>query len=234
MYEGQVTFLDEEVDRTNTQIGDPIQITDGFETPVFLGIVQQVTQEPATGRTVVVFGPTEHLSPSDFIESLRLARTLPSQSFSIEAREDGEGEGEIESIAGTETPKSNNVSVPPAARRKHNFSTDLLSSGKIEVSPGWLYEDGDAAGTEVTPSPSTHTVSGTESLYVIADTDIDGAITGITTDWLTTAPTGLQRHRQAGVNSEADPGLVGKYAWRVLTAVNSGGQVTVTPYISTI
>jgi len=250
-YEGTITLIDEEAGSViddpgavTLRDGTPIELRDGTDiipdgppavgqkvklvdgTAVLIpgGTIQTISQDLQTGRDTITFGPSEHLSPQDFLESLRLARMLPKQTFRTRDEEPDESP---QSIGGHQAPRSN-TTTEPAINISQGFGYTIEKGGKILVEDGDLTEDGDTVHN--CDPGAAKAITGTEQLWVIADTDKDGAITAVTTEWRTSKPTGLKKHTPDNYDAPGSSGDVGKYAWHILDATNSSGKITVVYY----
>ena len=98
-YEGSYDLLEDEVSAA-IGVGHKLNITGGpAEWASMNAIIQSVSEDLATGRTQLRFGPPGHLSVSDFIELQRVQRGR-SPSYRLQERVDGKYSGAGSQVAG--------------------------------------------------------------------------------------------------------------------------------------
>lgn len=88
-FEGTFTLLEEEVSGT-WHPGKVLNLTAGLaEWQTMRAQIQQVMENIDEGRTIITFGPAQHLSPQDFVELLRVNR-IRKKTDNSEVRATGE------------------------------------------------------------------------------------------------------------------------------------------------
>ena len=230
-YEGSLQLMEPEGSVTaGLTVGATLDVDVDGAGAITDAVIQEVTEEVKDGAVIqsIVFGPPEHLSPQDFLERLRMARAFPKSTVTFEERTTGAATGEATATAPHDTAKSNSTVKPSIPIDiDTGFNVTQLGDETIQVGPGLITEDGNIEHI-LTLSPDTRAISGTETLWAIANTDSGGGITSTSIEW-GAKPTGLQKHREPETNDAEDTGQTGKYTWRILDATNDSGIITVVP-----
>ncbi|NLG01946.1 MAG: hypothetical protein GX565_17605 [Lentisphaerae bacterium] len=95
-YEGSITLIEKECSAGRALMGKVLNVTGGrAEWAAMNAAVVSVTEEFDTGKTVIAFGPQNHLGPQDMVELIRASRMRTK--FSIQSL-DGDDYGEDDDV----------------------------------------------------------------------------------------------------------------------------------------
>lgn len=212
-FEGAFTLLEEEVSGT-WHPGKVLNLTGGLaEWAGMRAQIQQVQENIDEGRTIITFGPAEHLSPQDFVELLRVNRIRKTTDNS-ELRATGEMSS-----------KSSVVELTGAAPRTV-VSGGLISDQRCVISTN-TGTDADPVVKSIDLNPKADSFKPGKALVVKQD--------GLTTDWGDAMPPigdqdaenmvmTIRRVKPAPTNESPDPAPVKTPVWGWIRLVESTEQ----------
>lgn len=132
-FEGSFTLLEEEVGGT-WHPGKVLNLTGGLdEWMAMRAQIQQVQENVDEGRTVITFGPAEHLSPQDFVELLRVNR-IRKKTDNSEVRATGETSSRSSVVELTGAAPRTIISTGPLLTEKEVIG-DEAEEKKIVLDP---------------------------------------------------------------------------------------------------
>lgn len=165
-FEGAFTIVEEEC-LGAVGIGSLLNLTHGRpEWATMRAQVQQVAEDIDSGRTSVIFGPAEHLSPQDIVELLRVNRgRMPS--YRLDERANGQAASKGGKVDGAAATANSDSGAAKSGMKKLVMKND--AGDILELSPDGikLYkESGDA--TYLFADGSVQLMNGSNQIWLSA------------------------------------------------------------------